>query len=189
MHPINWLFGCMHTVYAGGGWQQLGLLSLFLVSGMKSFAYWFATVVSDLSLYYISSFLVLGIGMAFGHAPFYKVGNCLFPRSCLNVLRGPAVARSFISFCMFCHACSFCVYALYIVDRMMLRQNTLPKYLYSFIFYSIVRVVCVLWCSIKLHFATLLSISNSLTSNLFYLYVLRSGHASSWLKFLCRWDL
>ncbi|KAG6542864.1 hypothetical protein Mapa_015768 [Marchantia paleacea] len=55
--------------------KQLGLLSLFRVSGMKSFAYWFATVVSDLSLYYISSFLVLGIGMAFGHVPFYKDAN------------------------------------------------------------------------------------------------------------------
>ncbi|KAL3695276.1 hypothetical protein R1sor_009352 [Riccia sorocarpa] len=55
--------------------RQLGLLSLFRVSGMKSFAYWFATVVTDLSLYYISAFLVLVIGMAFGHVPFYKGAN------------------------------------------------------------------------------------------------------------------
>ncbi|KAL2632396.1 hypothetical protein R1flu_017082 [Riccia fluitans] len=55
--------------------RQLGLLSLFRVSGMQSFAYWFATVVTDLSLYYISAFLVLVIGLAFGHVPFYKDAN------------------------------------------------------------------------------------------------------------------
>ncbi|CAM6104482.1 unnamed protein product [Calypogeia fissa] len=55
--------------------KELGLLSLFRVSGMRGLAYWIATAVSDLILYYIASFLVLAIGLAFGHIPFYKEAN------------------------------------------------------------------------------------------------------------------
>lgn len=53
--------------------KQLHILSLFRVSGMKGMAYWVATFFSDLPLFFLTAFLILGCGLGFGHSPFIKV--------------------------------------------------------------------------------------------------------------------
>lgn len=57
--------------------KQNGILNLLRISGMQSAAFWLATLLSDLMLFFGVVSLVLGIGLAFGHPPFIKVfTNC-----------------------------------------------------------------------------------------------------------------
>jgi hypothetical protein len=53
--------------------KQNGILSLFRMSGMRSAAFWLAILLSDLMLFFGVVSIVLGMGLAFGHAPFIKV--------------------------------------------------------------------------------------------------------------------
>ncbi|KAG0581666.1 hypothetical protein KC19_4G270200 [Ceratodon purpureus] len=52
--------------------KENGILSLLRVSGMQSAAYWLATLLSDLMLFFGVVSLVLGMGLSFGQPPFIK---------------------------------------------------------------------------------------------------------------------
>lgn len=57
--------------------KENGILSLLRVSGMQSAAYWLATLLSDLMLFFGVVSLILGMGLSFGQPPFIKVStNC-----------------------------------------------------------------------------------------------------------------
>jgi hypothetical protein len=68
--------------------KQNGILSLLRVSGMRSAAFWLATLISDLMLFFGVVSLVLGMGLAFGHPPFIKVPTNCFMNLVENFQQG-----------------------------------------------------------------------------------------------------
>jgi len=86
--------------------KQNGILSVLRMSGMRNPAFWLATLLSDLVLFFVVVSIVLGMGLAFGRAPFIKVIVTCFVR--------------LVCFSMFCEAL-FCriVSQLYILYRML----------------------------------------------------------------------